>query len=69
MQITNTSGTVLETLGTYYASSSGTTISFTGAPTAFAGQTVRLQFTVSPGSLPGDTLFRVTQAHIRSYPF
>lgn len=69
VQITNTSGTVLQTIGTYYASSSGSTITVNAAPAALAGQTVRLTFTVAPGSTPGDTFFRVTQAYVRAYPF
>jgi hypothetical protein len=66
-ELTNTSGTVLETLGTYYASTSGTRVVVNTTPTPLGGQTVRLRFRVVSGSAPGDTLFHVTQAYVRSY--
>lgn len=66
-EITNTSGTVLQTLGTFYASSSGTTVTVNTAVTPLPGQTVRLRFRVVSGSAPGDTLFHVTQSYVRAY--
>jgi hypothetical protein len=66
-EITNTSGTVLQTLGTFYASSSGTTVVVDADPTPLPGQTVRLRFRVVSGSAPGDTLFHVTQTYFRAY--
>lgn len=67
VEITNTSGTVLQSLGTYYASSSGTTISVSTDATPYPGQNVRLRFRVTSGNAPGDTLFHVTKAHVRVY--
>lgn len=67
IELTNTSGTVLQSLGTYYASSSGSTISVSTATSLFPGQTVRLRARVTSGGAPGDTLFRVTQAYVRAY--
>lgn len=69
IELTNTSGTVLQSLGTYYASTSGN-ISFNAEATPLPGQTVRVRFRVVSGSAPGDTLFRVTYSYVRAlnYP-
>lgn len=69
VEITNTSGTVLETLGTFYASGSSTVSFGLAAGSSYAGQTVRVRFRVTSGSSPGDTLFHVSYVYARAYNY
>jgi hypothetical protein len=60
-------GSVVETVGTHYATSASNGIyDFDGTSGTHQGRSARLRFRVIPGSSPGDSTFRVKSAYLWS---
>jgi hypothetical protein len=65
-----TTGSVVETMGTHYASSASNGVyDFNGTSGTHQGRSARIRFRVIPGSSPGDSYFRVKSAYLWSTQF